>query len=134
MAKCICLEIEWIPRSENETSDYLSRLVENDGWEISLFILSQIQSKFGNLQVDWFASNYNAKLQNFYPRFWNPSCSGVYAFSEFWGNQFELFVPPIAVMCRVIKKMIVDKAYGVLVLPCWNSAVFLAISMSKWKF
>lgn len=124
MAKCICLEIEWIPRSENEKSDYLSRIVDYDDWGISQFILSQIQSKFGHLQVDWFASNYNAKLRKFYSRFWNPSCSGVDAFSEFWGNQFGLFVPPIAVMCRVIKKMIVDKAYGVLVLPCWNSAVF----------
>lgn len=32
MAKCICLEIESIPRSENEKSDYLSRIVDYDDW------------------------------------------------------------------------------------------------------
>ena len=45
-------------------------------------------------------------------------------FAESWGNQFGLFVPPISIIYRVIKKMIVDRVYDVLVIPCWKSAVF----------
>ena len=85
--------------------------------------MSIIQSRFGNLHVDWFASEHNAKLP-FYSRFWNLSCRGVDAFAEFWGDQFGLFVPPISVVYRVVKKLITDKACGVLVVPCWRSAVF----------
>lgn len=124
MSESIYLEMEWIPRKENEKSDYLSRILDFDDWGISFVLLDMIQQRFGQLQVDWFASNYNAKLPKFYSRFWNPSSSGVDAFVEFWGNEFGLFVPPITVIYRVLKKMIMDKVYGVLVIPCWRSAVF----------
>lgn len=124
MSESIYLEMEWIPRSENEKSDYLSRIVDYDDWGISFAILGMIQNRFGALEIDWFASNYNKKLPIFYSRFWNPSCAGIDAFAEFWGNHFGLFVPPITVIYRVIKKMIVDRVYGVIVLPCWKSAVF----------
>ena len=46
------------------------------------------------------------------------SSSGFDAFAEVWANTFGLFVPPITVICMDIKKMITDKAYGELVLPC----------------
>ena len=110
--------------SENEKSDYLSRILDYDDCGISFDILDMIQNRFGELQVDWFASNYNKKLPIFYSRFWNPSCAGVDAFAEFWGNHFALFVPRITVIYRVLKKMIVDRVYGVIVIPCWKSAVF----------
>ena len=109
MSESIYLEMEWIPRSENEKSDYLSRILDYDDWGISFVVLDMIQQRCGQLQVDWFASNYNAKLQKFYSRFWNPSVSGVDAFAEFWGDQFGLFVPPITVIHMVIKKMIIDR-------------------------
>ena len=124
MSESIYLEMEWIPRSENEKSDYLSRILDYDDWGISFVVLDMIQQRYGQLQVDWFASNYNAKLQKFYSRFWNPSSSGVDAFAEFWGDQFGLFVPPITVIHMVIKKMIIDRVCGVFVIPCWKSAVF----------
>ena len=124
MRKSISLEMEWIPRSENERADYASKIVDYDDWGISDEIFNLIQEKFGALQTDWFASEYNAKLKRFYSRFWNPSCTGVDAFSENWGNEYGLFVPPITIIHRVIKKMIVDRACGVLVIPCWKSAVF----------
>ena len=124
MSNSIYLEMEWIPRTENEKSDYLSRILDFDDWGISFVLLDMIQQRYWPLQVDWFASNYNAKLPKFYSRFWNPSSSGVDAFAAFWGNEFGLFVPPITVIYRVLKKMITDKVYGVLVLPCWRSAVF----------
>ena len=29
------LEVQWIPRSENEKADYISRLIDFDGWQIT---------------------------------------------------------------------------------------------------
>ena len=65
MSRSISLEMEWIPRSENEKSDYLSRIIDFDDWGISFNSLSIKQSRFGNLHIDWFASEHNAKLPKF---------------------------------------------------------------------
>ena len=134
MSKSIYLEMEWIPRTENEKADYLSKIVDFDDWGISFAILVLLQRRFGQFQVDWFASDYNAKLPKFYSRFWNPSCFGIDAFAESWGGQYGLFVPPIAVIYRVIKKMVTDKAYGVLIIPCWKSAVFWPFLCPSGRF
>jgi len=52
----------------------------------------------------------NAKLPRFYSRFLNPSSSGIDAFTESWHHEFGLFVPPISMVYRVIRKMEVDIA------------------------
>jgi hypothetical protein len=124
MSKSIQLFMEWIPRSFNERADYLSKVVDYDDWGISNKLLFMIKNRFGHLSVDWFASEHNAKLVKFYSRFWSPSSSGVDAFTENWGFEFGLFVPPISLIGKVIRKMSADQAVGVLVVPCWPSAIF----------
>ena len=56
------------------------------------------------------------------------------AFSENWGGKNGLFVPPISIITRVIRKMRVDAAKGVLVLPCWRSASFWPLVCEKSFF
>ena len=73
MQKSITLDLEWVPRSDNEWADYLSRIVDYADWGISFETMGMIINRFGSLQVDWFASEHNAKLPVFYSRFWNPS-------------------------------------------------------------
>jgi hypothetical protein len=68
-----------IPRSLNE--NYLSKIVDNDDWGISLEIFVLIEKQFGKMSIDWFASEYNHKLPRFYSKFWHPSSQGVDAFT-----------------------------------------------------
>jgi len=126
LRQSICLNVEWIPRSGNDKADYLSRIVDQDDWGISFELLNLISSRFGKFDVDWFASEDNAKVSVFYSRFWNPSSAGIDAFTENWACTYSygLFVPPISVILRVLRKMMTDRATGVLVLPCWKSAPF----------
>jgi hypothetical protein len=56
MSKSIQLFMEWIPRSFNERADYLSKVVDYDDCGISNELLSMIESRFGHLSEDWFAS------------------------------------------------------------------------------
>ncbi|XP_060565226.1 uncharacterized protein LOC132724391, partial [Ruditapes philippinarum] len=107
--------MEWIPRSFNERADYLSKIVDYNDRGISNKLLFMIKTRFGHLSVDWFASEHNAKLVKFYSRFWSPSSSGVDAFTENWGFEFGLFVLPITLIGKVIRKMSADQAVGVLV-------------------
>jgi hypothetical protein len=130
----VTIEMEWIPRSQNEMSDYLSKIVDHDDWGISFKILNMLHDKWGVLQIDWFASDHNAKLPTYWSRFWNEGCAGVDAFSESWSCTLGLFVPPISIISRVIHKMIQDKARGVLIVPQWFSAPFWPILCPRGCF
>lgn len=124
---CIHLETEWIPREENCRADYMSKVIEMDDWAIGPNILNLISATWGPLDVDYFASEHNAKLPVFYSRFWCYKTSGVDAFTVDWSGSFGLFVPPVMLVARVLKKMLECKAQGVLVVPEWKSASFWPI-------
>ena len=99
------LAFEGIPRTENDRADYLSKVIYNDDWGISPSLLNIIESKFGHLEVDWFASEHNRKLPIFYSRFWNPSSSEIDDFSERWSDKQGLLVHSICKIIHVIRKM-----------------------------
>lgn len=124
MLNSIHLEVEWIPREQNERADYLSKIVEVDDWDISRNVLNMVQFKWGKLDTDYFASAHNAKLSRFYLRFWYEGCVGVDAFTYDWGHDFGFYVPPIILVPRVLYKMQSCHASGVLIIPEWKSTTF----------
>ena len=56
----IAIEIEWLPRSQNEKADYLSRIVDTDDWSLSYRLFGFVESRWGPHTVDRFSSYYNA--------------------------------------------------------------------------
>ena len=120
----IHLEIEWLPRSLNDKADYLSMVIEKNDWGISFEILSMIENKLGSLDVEYFAAEHNAKLPLFYSKFWFYQSSSVDTFTYDWSQSFGLYVPPIILVSRVLKKMESCRAKGILVIPEWRSANF----------
>ena len=73
----IHLEPEWIPRSENQQADYISRLVDYDDWKLNPGLFAWLDSKWGPHTIDQFADMNNTQLERFNPRFWNPDSEGV---------------------------------------------------------
>ena len=67
----------WIPRTENERADYISRLVDFDDWQITPDLFQSLEQLWGPHTVDCFAIYYTAKLPRFFSRFWNPGTSGI---------------------------------------------------------
>ena len=120
----ISIEIEWICRDSNTKADMISNFIDIDDWGISFELLYLLQDRWGKLEVDWFASSYNAKLPVFFSRFWNEGSTGVDAYTEKWGEAFGLFVPPVNLVPRVLKQIQEQRARGVLVIPFWPSAAF----------
>ena len=57
MQTAIQLEMAWIPREKNQQADYLSRLVDHDGWMVNLHMFQWIVQ--GPHTIDRFASHYN---------------------------------------------------------------------------
>ena len=53
------IDMVWIPRSENDRADYLSRICDHDDWGISDVIFELVESLWGPHEVDWYASDHN---------------------------------------------------------------------------
>ena len=120
----VSLSVEWIPRTENDRADHISRIIDHDDWGISQNLFEYIDALWGPHEIDFFATDYNAKLPVFYSRFWMPGAIGIDAFTVDWYGVNGWFVPPVCIVAKVIQYMKQCRAYGTVVLPCWQSASF----------
>ena len=72
---------KWIPREDNKIADSISKYRDTDDWSIDNETFSYIQSRFGKLDVDRFASSTNNKLQRFDARFHCPKAETINTFT-----------------------------------------------------
>ena len=108
----LSLDVEWIPRTENERADFISRIVDlTTGISQDLFLY--VDSLWGPHEIDWFANDDNHKLPVFYSRYWNV----IDAFTVNCGGINGLFVPPLCLLFKVLQYMKQCKAYSTVVLP-----------------
>ena len=63
-------------------------------------------------KLDVFASRSNAKLPTFLTIKEN-------AFTKDWGNEILYICPPFQLLEPIVDKIILDKAIGILIIPCW---------------
>ena len=61
----IAIDMEWIPRSDNEVADYLSKFVDFDDWGVKDSYFQTLNSIWGPFTVDCFANSVNAKVPRF---------------------------------------------------------------------
>ncbi|XP_060574478.1 uncharacterized protein LOC132732127 [Ruditapes philippinarum] len=115
---------EWIPREENEKSDYLSRCFDSDDWKIRIQYFKNIDKRWGTHSIDRFASHFNNQCLRFNSRWWVPRTEAVDALSQYWGNDINWLVPPPRLVPDCIKKMQSEQAKCTLIIPKWESAPF----------
>ena len=86
--------------------------------------------------VDRFANGRNNKVTRFYSKFFETGSEGVDAFLFSWANENNLFVPPIAEICRVIKRFREENVTGTMVVPYWPGAAFWTLLKrgSSWEY
>ena len=129
----IRLEVQWIPRTENEKADYISRLIDFDDWKITHGLFLSLEELWGPHTVDCFANYYTAKLPRFFSRFWNPGTSGIDFFAQELSSENCLVVPPVSLVVRVIHYLSLQKAMATLVVPLWPSSSFWPLLTSKYR-
>lgn len=127
----IGIEIEWIPRELNEQADYLSRIVDFDDWGIVKTVFDDLSREWGPYDIDLFACDYNAKVDKFCSRYWNPFTYAVDAFTINWIDLNAWIVPPFYLIPRVLENLNECKGYGTLVVPLWESSAFWPILISE---
>ncbi|CAC5411397.1 unnamed protein product [Mytilus coruscus] len=120
----ISLDVKWVPRTQNEKADFISRNIDSYDWSVSDYIFSLLNLRWGPHEIDWFASDHNFKLPVFYSRCWNVNSIGIDAFTFDWSGINGWFVPPVCVLLKVFLYMKQCKAYETVILPLWRSASF----------
>ena len=83
----VSIDIEWIPRSENEVADYLSKIVDLDDWLFKDSYFRAVDSTWGPFTVDCFANSVNAKASRLYSLFFQPGCLSVDSLAFDWGQE-----------------------------------------------
>ena len=121
----ISIEMEWIPRSQNDQADFLSRIYDADDWGLSPLSFHRIDSVWGPHAIDRFANHVNAKLPRFNSIFWNPGSECIDTFVMNWSGENNYACPPICLILRVL--LHTHKASGTLIVPLWHSAPFWPI-------
>jgi len=111
----------WIRGAQNQEADCMSRWVDLDDWQLRDSTIFQIKQAFGGWQVDRFADHLNARATLFNSVFHVPGTAGVDAFSQDWGGQVNLLVPPLYLIARVLQHLVEDQAAGILVVPWWEA-------------
>ena len=129
----IRLEVQWIPRTENEKAEYISRLIDLDDWQITHDLFLSLEELWGPHTVDCFANYYTAKFPRFFSRFWNPGASGIDFFAQELSSVNCLVVPPFSLVARVIQYMSLQKAMATLVELLWPSSSFWPLLTSKYR-
>lgn len=120
----ITLIPKWIPRSENQEADLISRQTDRDDWGIRISVYNYLCEKYGQHDIDAFATHYNTKCSVFYSKSWCPGTSGIDAFNFSWTGSNMWLVPPPVFISKTIKKCLSEKVLGTLVVPRWISAPF----------
>jgi hypothetical protein len=59
--KCISIDIQWIPRSENTKADYISKIVDHEDWGVTCEFFEFIDNMWGPHTIDRFANSGNTK-------------------------------------------------------------------------
>jgi hypothetical protein len=121
----------WISRLMNREADKLSRMSDYDDWSIDDCHFQELRSRWGEFQVDRFANIHNRKVLRFNSKIWYLQSEAVDAFTQDWavnvvtGEKINnWWCPPVSDVLKVLNKIKVERAKGVLVVPFWTSAFF----------
>ena len=122
----ITLSSQWIPRSDNERADNLSKFLDKDedDWKIHPSIFSYLDNTWGPHTVDRFSSYYNKQLSRFNSRFASPGSEAVDTLAQNWSFENNWVCPPVSLIIHAVEHFKKCRASGTLIIPEWKSAYF----------
>ena len=141
----ISIEMERIPRIQNDKADFLSCICDSDDWGLLWNTFQNIHLVWGPHSIDRFANYLNAKLPRFNSRFWNPGSEGIDSFVMNWAGENNFVCPPVCLIPGVLLHMHNCQASGTLIVLLWHPApfwpmivlmalIFLTLSLTGWIF
>ncbi|XP_060548605.1 uncharacterized protein LOC132712109 [Pantherophis guttatus] len=114
------LRAEHISGVTNLQADWLSRQrLDHAEWRLNPRLFHQITTRFGMPVLDLFATLDNAQLPRFISRFPSAQAEAVDALRSPWPPGLLYAFPPVSLLPRVIRKLLMEQAEIILVAPHW---------------
>ena len=116
----IWVSAEHLPGVLNVIADTESRnFNDNTEWMLDRLVFTQVLNRFGQVEIDLFASRLNKQCDNFVSWRPDPDASFIDAFSCSWNNLKFYAFPPFSLVNKVLGKILRDQAEGILLVPLW---------------
>lgn len=137
---CECRKLfvfaSYIRSKDNSIADAESRKVHPDiEWELADHAFQYIISRFGKPEIDLFASRINKKCDNYISWERDPDALTVNAFTVPWSKYFFYAFPPFSIILKTLRKIVSDKATGIVIITMWPSQpwypLFLSLVISE---
>ncbi|XP_059060217.1 uncharacterized protein LOC131853367 [Achroia grisella] len=110
----------YINTKENLNADRLSRKKFCDTeWELSDYAYNEIKQQLGVANIDLFASRCNSKCDTYVTWKNEPGAWAIDAFTISWEELNFYAFPPFSMILKMIQKIILDRAEGIVVVPYW---------------
>lgn len=120
ISRQITLIASHIPGVENSAADQESRVMRDPSdFQLSPEIFQKLQSLWGPLKIDLFASLWNRQVQNYYAWMRQPEALGMDALSIHWQETGNYAFPPWILIPKVIQKIRCQQVELVLITPMW---------------
>ena len=113
---------EYLAGTDNSAADYLSRISHNHEYSLDSYSFETLQSIIPfQLEVDLFASKFNAKLEKYCSILHDNEVVAGNAFSFKWPSNIYCF-PPIPVINKCFSKFLRDNVQSCLMItPAWHN-------------
>ena len=109
-----------IPGPDNHLADFFSRNFKEDiEWCLNREVFLEICNRFGEPDLDLFASRLNRQTLNFVSWFPDPEALMTDAFSFSWAPFFSYGFPPFCLLNKLLAKVRSDSAMGIFILLVW---------------
>ena len=116
----IDLQAEYIPGSENDLADALSRDFDNSDWMLNPRVFAQLNAWRGPFDIDRCASFRNTLCARFNSKYFDPYAEAVNCFTQDWGGGLNNWChPDYNMVAQVLHHMKECKAKGVILAPFW---------------
>jgi hypothetical protein len=136
----IWLSIQHIPGVDNVEADEASRYFRDSAeWGITPGIREVIFSKWGAPEIDLFATSRNCVIEKFASWGPDPRATVIDCFQSDWSSFGSVYLfPPIPLIPKVIQKIVMEGARGILIVPDWEAQMWykhlLKIQVDHWDF
>ncbi|KAJ8043466.1 hypothetical protein HOLleu_10559 [Holothuria leucospilota] len=112
----IWLTAAHLPGKLNVEADVLSRQFnDKTEWMLNRGVFKQIVDRFGQPEVDLFASRLNKQVNRFVSWLPDPEAEAIDAFTLDWGDLNFYAFPPFCLIPRCLQKIINDSGQGIMV-------------------
>jgi hypothetical protein len=118
------LAIEWVPQTELQKADCISRFKDIDDWQITPECFRYLDSAWGQHTIDCYTNYYNKKIDRFYSWHWNPGCTGVDFFLQNLKGENCLVAPPVSLITQALNYLLSGVPVATVVVLFWPSAQF----------